>query len=100
MRHFLFLAFLIPVALLAQTPSSITQNISLQNEIISLDAPQNIQELALQESFSGESFKFAKFVASDITINNSGNWTNAQNGKIWSVDIKSDDAKNLSLLKK
>ena len=97
MRHFLFFAFLLPVALLAQTPSSLTQNISLQNEIISLDAPQNIQELALQESLSGESFKFAKFVASDISITNSGNWTNAQNGKIWSVDIKSDDAKNLSL---
>ena len=64
MRHFLFLVFLIPVALLAQTPNSITQNISLQNEIISLDAPQNIQELALQESLSGESFKFANEASS------------------------------------
>jgi PKD repeat protein len=97
MKYFILFALLLPFQILGQTPNSILENIQLQNEVILLEAPENIQDLALAETLSGESFKFAKFVSSDITINNSGNWTNAQNGKIWSVDISSQDAKNLSL---
>ena len=97
MKDFLLFFILLPLHILAQTPHSVSENIELQNNLISLEAPENIQELALQESLSGESYKFAKFVESDVSIENNGSWTEVPNGKIWSVDIKSEGAKNLSL---
>lgn len=97
MKLSLFLALLFPLTILAQVPFSVYNNISLQNQLISLSAPENIQELALQETLSGESYKFAKFIESDISIEYNGNWTEVQNGKIWSVNIKSEGAKSLSL---
>ena len=70
MKVFLLFFILLPLHILAQTPHSVSENIELQNNLILLEAPENIQELALQESLSGESYKFAKFVESDVSIEN------------------------------
>jgi hypothetical protein len=97
MKLFLSLFLTIPLVVLAQSPISTQLNLYLNHPVISFDKPVGLDQIVKSERLNGESFKFAEMISTDIDIEHSGFWTIVDGGKIWSVGIKADQAKAISL---
>lgn len=68
----------------------------LETEVM-LEKPEGIEDL-IEGRKNGESYHFAKMMFTDLSIQNSGQWDELENGiKIWRLQISSEGAKSLLL---